>query len=283
MRTGAVFVAWGKGGLSVRTVEQLVSLTDSRALVTGGAGHIGFAVSAALVELGARIAVLDRERQACDERSGDLNAIRSGCAISIPCDLANECSARQAVRETIDALGGLDIVVHCAAYVGSTSLPGWAVPFESQTVGPWEDALRVNLTSAFVVVQEARKALCASGRGSVILMASIYGLVGPDLRLYQGTTMGNPAGYGVSKGGLLQLTRYLSTVLAPEVRVNAISPGGVWRHQPESFVEQYVTRTPLRRMATEEDLKGAVAFLASDLSAYVTGQNLIVDGGWTAW
>jgi NAD(P)-dependent dehydrogenase (short-subunit alcohol dehydrogenase family) len=108
-------------------------------------------------------------------------------------------------------------------------------------------------------------------------------MVGPDVGLYDGTQMGNPAAYAASKGGLLQLTRWLATVLAPGVRVNAISPGGVWRGQPEEFHQRYVARTPLRRMAREEDLKGAVAYLASDLSTYVTGHNLVVDGGWTVW
>ena len=122
-----------------------------------------------------------------------------------------------------------------------------------------------------------------SGHGSVIFFSSIYGLVGPDMRLYEDTDMASPAGYPASKGGLLQLARYLATVLAPRIRVNTISPGGVWRNQPEAFHQRYVYRTPLGRMATEEDLKGAVAYLASDLSAYVTGQNLGVDGGWTAW
>ena len=143
--------------------------------------------------------------------------------------------------------------------------------------------MRVNLTSAFVMVQEASNALAASGDGSVIFFASTYGLAGPDMRLYAGTKMASPAGYGASKGGLLQLTRYLATILAPRIRVNAITPGGIWRNQPEAFHRRYVSRTPLSRMATEEDLKGAVAYLASDLSAYVTGHNLIVDGGWTAW
>ncbi len=95
--------------------------------------------------------------------------------------------------------------------------------------------------------------------------------------------MAQPAGYGASKGGVLQLTRYLATTLAPRVRVNAISPGGVWRQQPDAFHQRYISRTPLGRMAAEEDLKGAVAYLASDLSSYVTGHNLAVDGGWTAW
>jgi len=103
------------------------------------------------------------------------------------------------------------------------------------------------------------------------------------MSLYEGTKMANPAGYNASKGGLLQLTRYLATIMAPKIRVNAISPGGVWRNQPESFKRRYEKRTPLRRMACEEDMKGAVAYLAGDLSAYVTGHNLVVDGGWTAW
>jgi NAD(P)-dependent dehydrogenase (short-subunit alcohol dehydrogenase family) len=125
--------------------------------------------------------------------------------------------------------------------------------------------------------------LIDSGHGSIVLISSIYGLVGPDMSLYEGTSMANPAGYGASKGGLLQLMRYLATVLAPDVRVNAISPGGVWRQQPGQFHDRYRSRTPLGRMATEEDLKGAAAYLASDLSSYVTGHNLVVDGGWTTW
>ena len=126
-------------------------------------------------------------------------------------------------------------------------------------------------------------ALRASGHGSIIHISSLYGVVGPDMRLYEDTAMGNPAAYGASKGGLIQLNRWLSTVLAPEIRVNAISPGGLWRGQPEAFVGRYVARTPLGRMGTEEDFKGAAAFLASDASAYITGQNLVVDGGFTAW
>jgi len=117
----------------------------------------------------------------------------------------------------------------------------------------------------------------------VILVSSIYGMVAPDWSLYRDTTMANPAAYGASKGGLIQLARYLATLMAPAVRVNALTPGGAWRGQPDPFHERYKARTPLRRMATEEDFKGAAAYLASDLSAYVTGQNLIVDGGWTAW
>lgn len=251
----------------MRTVRQLLDLTGRRALVTGGAGHIGGAVCDALRECGATVLSLDRDARTCD----------------LACDLAKEAATRAAVRKAAARLGGLDILVHCAAFVGETKLSGWAVPFRKQTVAAWDKSLRVNLTAAFTLVQEAQPFLEKSGRGSVILFSSIYGLVGPDFSLYKGTSMANPAGYGASKGGLLQLTRSLATGLAPRIRVNAISPGGVLRGQPAAFRRRYQVRTPLGRMAVEEDLKGAAAFLASDASAYVTGQNIVVDGGWTAW
>lgn len=268
----------------MRKLAELMDLSERRGLVTGGAGHIGLAACEAMLELGATIAVLDVEKAACEKRVEELSQLRPDSAVAVPCDLRDEAATRQAVRDIINRLGGLDIVVHCAAYVGTTSMSGWAVPFEQQTVAAWEAAMQVNLTSAFVIVQETRQALSSSGHGSVIFFGSTYGVVGPDIRLYEGTSMGRqPAGYAASKGGLLQLTRYLATVLAPRVRVNAITPGGVWRGQPDLFHQRYIARTPLERMAGEEDLKGAVAYLASDLSGYVTGQNVIVDGGWTAW
>lgn len=261
-----------------------MNLSGRPALVTGGAGHLGLAVGEALMELGADVGVLDVDAAACRRRVAELSrAFQGGRALAIPCDLRGERATRQAIREAIRQLGGLEILIHCAAYVGTTKRRGWAVPFDQQTVEAWDAAMRVNLTSAFVMVQEAREALAARERGSVIVVASTYGIVGPDRSLYQGTSMANPAGYGASKGGLLQLVRHLSTVLAPTIRVNAISPGGISRGQPAAFRKRYVVRTPLGRMAMEEDVKGAVAYLASDLSAYVTGHNLVVDGGWTAW
>jgi len=263
----------------MRTVAELSSLVGRCALLTGGAGYIGQAVAETLVELGARVAIIDKDEKACEHRARMLGQN----AFPFECDLADERVTRETVRMVIDSFGGLDILVHCAAYVGTTQVAGWGVPFEQQTVAAWDAALRVNLTSAFIMAQEAREALVRSQHGSIILFSSIYGIVGPDMKLYADTAMSNPAGYGVSKAGLLQLTRYLATIFAPYVRVNAVSPGGVWRGQPEAFRDRYEAHTPLRRLAIEEDLKGPIMYLASDLSAYVTGQNLVVDGGWTVW
>ncbi len=267
----------------MRSIKDLMDLCGRAALVTGGAGHVGGEVAGALAELGATVSILDLNAAACQEKVDSLSRHGKTTGAAVSCDLLDEQSTRRAMRTAIASMGGLDILVHCAAFVGTTQVSGWAVPFEQQTVEAWDAAMRVNLTSGFTMVQEAREALAASGHGSVVFFGSTYGLVGPDLRLYEDTAMANPPGYAASKGGVLQLMRYLATVLAPRVRVNAVSPGGVWRDQPEKFHSQYVSRTPLGRMANEQDLKGAVAYLASDLSEYVTGHNLVVDGGWTAW
>lgn len=267
----------------MRRLSELMDLTGRNALVTGGAGYIALAVEEALCELGTNVIIADMDYDACLQRAARLKEIGSGQTEPLFMDLSNEEQTRSSAKTVAAEFGGIDILVHCAAYTGNTQLQGWAAPFEKQELSAWDAAMRVNLSSAFVLAQELSGYLRASGHGSIILLSSIYGIVGPDMRLYEGTNMANAAGYNASKGGILQLTRYLATVFAPNVRVNAITPGGVWRNQPEIFNERYKSRTPLNRMATEEDFKGAVAYLASDLSAYVTGHNMVVDGGWTAW
>jgi NAD(P)-dependent dehydrogenase (short-subunit alcohol dehydrogenase family) len=147
----------------------------------------------------------------------------------------------------------------------------------------WRMAMEVNLTGVFALVQQCHLLLKKSKKASVINIASIYGFLGPDMGLYKGTGLGNPAAYAASKGGLIQLTRWLSTNLAPDVRVNAISIGGVFRNHKEPFLSRYIKKTPLGRMAREEDILGAALYLAGDASSYMTGQNLIIDGGLSAW
>jgi NAD(P)-dependent dehydrogenase (short-subunit alcohol dehydrogenase family) len=267
----------------MHTLKQLMDLQNRVALITGGAGHIGRVVGEGLAELGASIAVLDIDQATAEKAATEISQNYNVKTIALAVDLTDINAVQSAPQQVVQELGGLDIVIHSAAYGGDTRFPGWAVPFDEQTTEAWDRALRVNLTSAFALAQAARQPLTNSDHGSIIFVSSIYGLVGPDMSLYEGTSMANPAGYGASKGGLLQLMRHLATVLAPKIRVNAISPGGVWRQQPEQFHARYRSRTPLGRMATEEDLKGAAAYLASDLSSYVTGHNLVVDGGWTIW
>ncbi len=267
----------------MRTIAELMSLAGRTAVVTGGAGHIGAALAEALAEAGAAIALVDRLGERLEWCAQHLRD-RFDVQVEIfDADLAEEARVRALPAEIQQRCKSLDVLVNCAAFVGTSKLDGWAVRFEQQETAAWRAAFEVNVTAVFELVQAALPFLRASGNGSVINVASLYGVLGPDWRLYEGTPMANPAAYGASKGALLQLTRWLATTLAPDVRVNALSPGGVWRDQPAEFVERYRQRTPLARMATEEDFKGAAVFLASDLSAYVTGQNLMIDGGWGAW
>jgi NAD(P)-dependent dehydrogenase (short-subunit alcohol dehydrogenase family) len=265
-----------------RSLREMMSLEGRVALVTGGAGHIGRAVANALAELGANIAISDIAASA-GEAAEAVTANFPVKAAAFVCDFEEMAAVKELPRQVHEKFGRIDILINCAAFVGTSGLEGWAVPFEQQSPETWRRALEVNLTAPFVLVQAAAKDLADSGHGSVINISSIYGLAGPDWRLYEGTSMGNPAAYAASKGGLIQMTRWLATTMAPKVRVNAIAPGGVLRNTQEPFLGRYISRTPMGRMATEEDFKGAVAYLASDLSAYVTGQCLAVDGGWTAW
>jgi NAD(P)-dependent dehydrogenase (short-subunit alcohol dehydrogenase family) len=266
----------------MKTVQQLMNLKGRVAVVTGGAGHLGYVLAEALAEAGANIVLWD----ICPEaktRAVKMAKRYHVRALGITSNLADDDDISSAVGEIAGHFSKVDILVHCAALVGTSGLDGWAVSFEQQSVGTWRKALEVNLTSVFTVTQKLLPLLKKSKVPSVINISSIYGMVGPDLGLYEGTKMGNPAAYAASKGGLIQLTRWLATNLAPKVRVNTISLGGIYRGHKDPFLTRYLKRTPLKRMASEQDIKGALVYLASDMSGYVTGHNLVVDGGWTAW
>lgn len=267
----------------MKTFKELADLKGRVALITGGAGHIGFAMAETLAEMGSDIVLLDIQESECVKKVKDIQRKYRRKAFSLCFDLADEKRVRMVPDIVKKKFGRLDILINCAALVGTSSLKGWAAPFEEQSLEAWRKALDINLTAVFALTQSCRDLLLRSKHGSVINISSIYGMVGPVPELYKGTGVGNPAAYSVSKGGLLQLTRWLATSLAPDIRVNAISIGGVFRGHKDPFLSRYEERTPLKRMAKEEDLKGAAAYLASDLSNYVTGHNLVVDGGWTAW
>jgi len=266
-----------------RTLSSLMDLRGRVAVITGGAGHLGRAMADALAELGASICLVDRNAEAMDSAMESLKARWSVDGAGIVLDMEQEAQRETLPAKVAERFGRADILVNNAGFVGDSQLQGWGVPFEEQRIDTWRRAMEVNVTAAFHLCQLLAPQLKAGGRGSIVNVSSIYGVVGPDMGLYEGTAMGNPAAYAVSKGGVLQMTRWLSTVLAPLVRVNCITPGGIARGQPAAFVERYERRTPLGRMGREEDFKGAITYFASDLSAWVTGENLMVDGGWTAW
>jgi NAD(P)-dependent dehydrogenase (short-subunit alcohol dehydrogenase family) len=251
-------------------------LSGRTAVVTGGAGPLGRALTGALAGAGATVLVVDRV-------GAEDQAARLGPGhVGITADLVRP-EELQTLEEAVASHGACDVLVHNAAFTGTSGVAGYAVPFAEQTDEAFASATWLNLTVPFSLTRRLAPLLRSGGHGSVIMVSSIYGLVGPNMQLYEGTTMGNPAAYGATKGGLVQLTRYLATVLAPEVRVNGFAPGGIERGQDRSFLDRYSALTPLGRMATEEDFAGVVTWLAGDASAYVRGQTVAVDGGWTAW
>lgn len=265
------------------TLKHLMDMSERRVLITGASGSLGRVMSSTLAEMGSDLLLIDLPGTGLEKFAKDL---RDSWRVKVKvaeCDLESE-NERTSLISSVKADGlGLNCLINNAAFVGSSGLEGWVAPLNEQSLDTWRRAIEVNLTACFHLSQGFAPELKSSVGGNIINIGSIYGEYGPDWSLYEGTTMGNPAAYAASKGALIQLTRWLSTTLAPEVRVNSISPGGVLRGQPDQFVERYCLRTPLARMANSDDFSGAVAYLASDMSCYVTGQVLRVNGGWGEW
>jgi len=256
-------------------------MKDSVVLITGGAGHIGRETAIKMAARGCRIAILDKNEAAAASLAAEITLESSSEAKVLLADIMQPASFSEVLTQVETSFGRLDYLVNCAAFYDDT--PGWGVAFEEESYDAWLKVLRVNMLAPFFLAQTLCPLLRQSGQGAIVNVSSIYGLVGPDHSLYQGTDMTNPAAYAASKGGLQQITTWLSTVLAPDVRVNTVTPGGVERGQDARFVARYEAKTPLGRMAVEEEVADAIVFLLSPQSKYITGHNLVVDGGWTAW
>ena len=267
----------------MKNLDQLMNMANRRVLITGATGSLGSVIAETLAGLGANLILVDRKDTDLMKLEKKLSTFDDISIMSIQCDLENEKERDLLIDKVKQDDKGLNCLINNAAFLGSSDLIGWTTPFEEQNLDTWRRAIEVNLTAIFHLSQAFSHELKKADGGNIINITSIYGEFGPDWSLYKDTDMGNPAAYASSKGGLIQLTRWLSTTVAPDVRVNAISPGGILRDQPEVFIKRYEERTPLKRMAKEGDFRGAIAFLASDMSEYVTGQVLRVDGGWGGW
>ena len=260
-----------------------MDLDGRRAVVTGAVGGLGTVIAETLAEMGSDLVLVDRKSDEIELLKGRLVKNYNVSIKGIACDLEHEQQRKLLIKDLQSDGREINILINNAAFVGTSELEGWSVPIEKQSIETWRRALEVNLVAPFELCQGLHQVMKRSKDANIINVASIYGQYGPDWRLYEETQMGNPAAYGASKGGLIQLTRWLATTLAPDIRVNAISPGGVFVGQPEAFVDRYISRTPLRRMAEYSDFGGCIAFLASGMAGYVTGQVMNIDGGWGVW
>ncbi len=260
------------------------------AVVTGGAGLLGRQFSLALAQAGANVLVADLAQSAAEAHALTLReqGLRAeGTAVDVTDPNSTQAMA-QAAREIF---GSLDVLVNSAALdpkfdPANASAQG-ANAFEGYSLESWRQALDVNLTGMFLASQAAVQLMLEQGRGVIVNISSMYGLVGPDQRLYEqpdGTRQFKPVYYSVTKAGVLGFTRYLATYYAGKnIRVNALTPGGVFNDHDAIFTAQYSSRTVLGRMANLDEMNAAMLFLCSDASSYMTGSNLVVDGGWTAW
>ena len=243
-------------------------------LVTGAAGALGSALCDALVAHDVKVIATDRAQTSVPPPP------ESKGISWITADLEQVEDRVRLVEEVRARASGSLGIVHNASFVGSSELEGWSGPLMSQSSETWNRALEVSLTAAFSITRDLTDLLSSKPGSAIVHVSSIYSSLAPDWSLYEGTNLGNPAAYGVAKAGVEQLTRWLATSLAPNVRVNAVAPGGLKRGQPQSFVERYEAKVPLGRMGTETDVVDSILFLLSTQSAYVTGQVLVVDGGY---
>jgi NAD(P)-dependent dehydrogenase (short-subunit alcohol dehydrogenase family) len=258
--------------------DDLFDLDRRVIVVTGGGGRLGGRFARTLAGRGARVAVLDLEQATVEG------------VLALACDVTDRAALEGALSRIETDLGVPDGLINAAALDSPPDAPAEENgPFETYPLESWEAVMGVNATGVMLACQVFGGRMAEAGRGSIVNVGSTYGVVSPDQSLYdhrrrRGETFYKPVAYSASKSALYNLTRYLATYWGPRgVRVNIVTFGGVAAGQDEEFVAAYERRVPLGRMAAEDDYDGAVVFLLSEASRYMTGANLIIDGGWTAW
>jgi NAD(P)-dependent dehydrogenase (short-subunit alcohol dehydrogenase family) len=269
--------------------KKLFDLTGKVAVVTGGAGLLGKHFCCGLAESGACVAVVDLEGPKAVALAAELQSAYGVPSIGMVCDVSDPDSVAAMVDSVCDRLGDIQIL-HNNAASKSLNLEEFFAPFETYSLEEWNHIMSVNLDGMFLVAQHIGKSMVAHGKGgSIVQTASIYGIMAPDQRIYEGSRylgmeINTPAVYSASKAGVVGLTKYLASYWADKnIRVNTLTPGGTESGQNNEFVSKYSQRVPMARMAAPHEMVGALLFLASEASSYVTGQNLVVDGGLSVW
>ncbi len=265
-------------------------MTGKTAVITGAAGLLGRQFCLALAQTGANIVMADLASDIAAENAAEFKNMGFN-AIPVKVDVSDPSSVKLMVNQALTAFGSVDVLINSAAldpkFDSTNAAAQEANAFETYSLYSWRQALEVNLTGMFLASQAAVVPMLEQGQGVIVNICSTYGLVGPDQRLYErpdGTRQFKPVYYSVTKAGVLGFTRYLATYYAGKnIRVNALTPGGVFNDHDAIFTAQYSSRTVLGRMANLDEMNAAMLFLCSDASSYMTGGNLVVDGGWTAW
>ncbi len=272
--------------------EQLFRLDGKVALITGGTGMLGLRHAEAIAEMGGIPVLLDLDPARCDEAASALRERTGADCLGIAADITQVAEVRRAVELIGQRYGRIDILVNNAALTvrgGGAAFGDYFAPFEEYPQSLFDRALDVNLTGAFLVTQAVGTLMKAQGKGVIVNIASDVAVISPDHRIYRGMEYGGkpfntPVAYSMCKAAILAFTRYLATYWAESgIRVNALSPAGVYDDHDPAFVERLSNLIPMHRMAGKDEYKGALVFLCSDASSFMTGANLLVDGGRTCW
>jgi len=270
--------------LQINNTQDLFRLDGRVAIITGAAGLLGEQHAIALSDFGAHVVLTDINQDIIQARANEITDRTGLPALAVVCNVTSSAEWENLVQRVVKEFGKVDILVNNAAFTNQSRSANFAAPFVDFPLQDWNQILNVNLTGPFLGCQAVGRQMLDQGKGSIINLASLYGVVSPNHRMYPGTGINQPVAYSVSKAGVLALTRYLSTLWAENgVRVNCITPGGVYNNHQELFYERFSNLNPMGRMAHKEEMRGALVYLAADASSHCTGHNLVVDGGWTVW
>ncbi len=265
------------------SVYKLFDLSGRVAIVTGGGGLLATEHAIALGAYGAKVILADVNKEKCDKAVEGLMEQGIVCEAKV-CDVTRKESWQGLLEEVMRDLGRVDILINNAGFTNQSKSKNFDAEVEDFPLEDWNEIMNVNLTGTFLGCQVVGKQMLKQGKGCIINMASLYGVVSPNHNIYPGTGISQPIAYSVSKHGVIGLTKYLATLWAGKgVRVNALTPGGIFNDHEGLFLERFKQLNPIGRMSDKSELRGAVVYLASDAASHVVGHNLVVDGGWTAW
>jgi NAD(P)-dependent dehydrogenase (short-subunit alcohol dehydrogenase family) len=261
----------------------LFDLSGRVAIVTGGAGLLASEHAISLHGHGATVILADFNEEKCRLAAEAL--AKDGVHVTAKfCDVTKKESWEKLLEEVTTSFGRVDILINNAGFTNQSKSSNFDASFDNFQLEDWNAIMNVNLTGTFLGCQVVGKHMLQNGKGAIINIASLYGVVSPNHKIYPGTGISQPVAYCVSKHGVVALTKYLATLWAEKgVRVNSLTPGGIFNGHEGLFLERFNQLNPIGRMSDKTELRGGIVFLASDASSHVVGHNLIIDGGWTAW
>jgi NAD(P)-dependent dehydrogenase (short-subunit alcohol dehydrogenase family) len=264
-------------------MDKLFDLSGRTALITGGAGLLASEHAIALSQYGAKVIISDVNVDVCKQKAAELEKL--GVQVEVlALDVTSKANWIAVASEILERHARIDILVNNAGFTNQSKTSSFDKSFENFPLEDWNAIMNVNLTGTFLGCQVVGAQMLKQGKGSIINIASLYGVVSPNHKMYPGTGISQPVAYSVSKHGVVSLTKYLATLWAERgIRVNSLTPGGIMNGHDGLFLERFKNLNPIGRMSDKSELRGGIVFLASDASSHVVGHNLVIDGGWTAW